>query len=80
MIMILPVTRWFSCPSNSPFHHYMDFTELLHGFVEIDRWTSLNYYMDLSNLIHGKMEVLPGLVKVVRIEFSPFAKQNQAEV
>ena len=57
MIMILPVTRWFSCPSNSPFHHCMDFTELLHGFVEIDRWTSLNYYMDLSNLIHGFLKI-----------------------
>ena len=55
---------------------YMDFPELLHGFVEIDIWISLlSCYMDLSKLIHGfpyslsfylhLAKLLCGFVKVV---------------
>ena len=32
-------------------NYYMDFSDLLYGFVEIDVWISL-CYMDLSELIH----------------------------
>ena len=67
--------------------------KLTHGFVKIDAWISLSCYMDLSTLMHWFLEgvkwilLLCAFVKVVMwicqscsFYFSPFAKQNQAEV
>ena len=59
---------------------YMYFTKLLNGFFKIDTWISLSCYMDLSKLLHGFVKVVSWICQSCFIFFSPFAKQNQAEV
>ena len=42
----------------------MDFSELLHGIVQIDTWISLSCYMDLSKLIHQFLLVVTRIFKI----------------
>ena len=70
----------------------MDLSEKLHRSVKIDTWISLsslmNLSMDLIKLLHGFRKIDTGIdtgvVKLIcqscPMYFSPFAKQNQAEV
>ena len=58
----------------------MEFSWLLHGFVKIDTKISLSCHMDLSKLLHGFALVVTRICPTVSVYFSPFAKQNQAEV
>ena len=51
----------------------MDFSELLHVFVEIDTRICQSCYMDLSMLLHG-------FVKVVLCISRALPKKKQAEV
>ena len=52
----------------------------VHGFVEIDKWTSLIVYMDMSKLLHGFVKAVKWICQSCSIYFSPLAKQNRAEV
>ena len=59
----------------------MDFSELLqelskmiHGFFWVVTWNCQNWYMDLLKLLRGFVPCICSMY------FSPFAKQNQAEV
>ena len=58
----------------------MDFSKFLHGFFKFDIWISQSCYMDFSKLIHEFVRVAPWICKRCSIYFSPFAKQNKAEV
>ena len=58
----------------------MEFSRLLHGFVKIDTKISLSCHMDLSKLLHGFALVVTRICLSCFMYFSPFAKQNQAEV
>ena len=61
----------------------MDFSKLLHGFVEIDIWISLSCFMDLSKLIFGFVLVITWICQSCYLKLLylfAFAKQNQAEV
>ena len=57
---------------------------LLHGFFKIDTWNSLGCYMELSKLLHGFVKVATWIrlscYMALSEYFSPFSKQNQAEV
>ena len=48
----------------------------VHGFVEIDKWTSLIVYMDMSKLLHGFVKALSGFVKVVLYTFHPLPNKT----
>ena len=59
---------------------YIDFSKSLHGFVKIDTWISLICYMAVSKLPYGFVKLVTWIGQSCFMYFSPFAKQNQAEV
>ena len=58
---------------------------MLHGYLEVflrgfETIDSLSFYMDFPKLQHGFVKVVSWILQSCSLFFSPFAKQNQAEV
>ena len=82
-------SNWFcqSCCMDSFKSCYMDPSKSKNGFLcvvtwisQIDTWISISCNVDLSKLKHGFVKVVTWICHTCSMYFSPFAKQNKAEV
>ena len=56
----------------------LNFVQIV-GFYKVVRWNSLSY-MDLSNFLYGFVKFFTWICQTCCMFFSPFVKQNEAEV